>query len=77
MLSSTITQKGQVTIPTELRKALGIEAGDRLSFSRKGIKIIVVKRKTKVEQSFGILKATTGVSISEMNKAIAKGAAND
>ena len=77
MLSSTITQKGQVTIPTELRKSLGIQPGDRLSFSRKGFTIVVTKKKFKAEQSFGILKATSGVSISDMDKAIVKGAIDD
>jgi len=29
---STITSKGQVTIPVEVRKYLGLSAGDRISF---------------------------------------------
>jgi AbrB family looped-hinge helix DNA binding protein len=29
---STLTSKGQVTIPAEVRRHLGIEQGDRLSF---------------------------------------------
>jgi antitoxin PrlF len=31
-LTSTVTSKGQVTIPAEVRKHLGIKQGDRLSF---------------------------------------------
>lgn len=77
MSSSTITQKGQVTIPTELRKALGIETGDRLGFSKKGNKIIVIKMKSKVEQSFGVLKATASASLKTIKKAIAEGVSND
>jgi len=29
---STITSKGQITIPTEVRKHLGVAQGDKLSF---------------------------------------------
>ncbi len=29
---STVTSKGQVTIPVEVRKLLGIERGDKLTF---------------------------------------------
>jgi AbrB family looped-hinge helix DNA binding protein len=29
---ATVTSKGQITVPNDLRKALGISAGDRLRF---------------------------------------------
>lgn len=32
MASSTLTSKGQVTIPKSLRKRLGLKVGDRLRF---------------------------------------------
>jgi len=32
MLHSTITSKGQTTIPGEIRKALGIKSGDTLTY---------------------------------------------
>lgn len=32
MKLSTITQKGQTTIPLEIRKALDLHAGDKISF---------------------------------------------
>ncbi len=31
-ITSTITAKGQVTIPAEVRRHLGLEQGDKLSF---------------------------------------------
>jgi antitoxin PrlF len=31
---ATVTSKGQITVPSELRKALGIASGDRLRFVR-------------------------------------------
>jgi AbrB family looped-hinge helix DNA binding protein len=32
MPSSTVTSKGQITIPIEIRKALGLSAGDEVMF---------------------------------------------
>ena len=32
MIAGTLTSKGQVTIPSKARKALGLKAGDRLLF---------------------------------------------
>jgi AbrB family looped-hinge helix DNA binding protein len=32
MIRATVTSKGQVTIPVEVRKALGVKAGDKLRF---------------------------------------------
>lgn len=33
---TTITQKGQVTIPAEIRKRLNLKAGDKVIFEKKG-----------------------------------------
>lgn len=30
--SATITSKGQITLPSRMRKALGLKAGDRITF---------------------------------------------
>lgn len=35
MLTSTISSKGQVTIPKEIREALGIQAGDVIAYEVK------------------------------------------
>ncbi len=32
LYTSVVTQKGQVTIPAEIRRALGIKANDRITF---------------------------------------------
>jgi antitoxin PrlF len=35
-VTSKITSKGQVTLPKEVRKSLGLEAGDRLVYEVEG-----------------------------------------
>lgn len=41
MLHSTVTSKGQTTIPGEIRDALGIQPGDKLEYSLEGDHVIV------------------------------------
>lgn len=41
MSFSTITRKGQVTIPKPLRDRLGLHLGDRISFHLRGEEIIL------------------------------------
>jgi AbrB family looped-hinge helix DNA binding protein len=38
-----VTSKGQVTIPVEVRKSLGIKAGDHLRFEQHGTEIRLVR----------------------------------
>lgn len=38
---STVTQKGQVTIPAEIRRRLGLETSDRVVFSQRKKMIII------------------------------------
>jgi AbrB family looped-hinge helix DNA binding protein len=40
---STITSKGQTTIPVLIRKELGISAGDEIIFEKKNDEIVVRK----------------------------------
>ena len=39
MLHSTVTKKGQTTIPSEVRAALNIKTGDRLEYKVEGKKV--------------------------------------
>ena len=54
MSASTVTSKGQVTIPADVRHRLGIDAGDRLVFEIEGedIRIRVVSSRS-LEELFG------------------------
>jgi antitoxin PrlF len=74
MAAATLTSKGQITIPVEVRQALGLDTGDRLEFVEVEpgrFEIVPATRPvTALKGMFG--KARRTVSIEEMNAAIAK-----
>lgn len=57
-MESTITQKGQITIPAEIRRALGIKKGDRAAFVIEGDRVWLIFKGSVVERNFGIVKST-------------------
>ncbi len=78
MASATITSKGQVTIPVKVREALGLDSGDQIEFVEidKG-KFAIVAATRSIRELKGILRdrRRKAVSIEEMDRAIAEGAA--
>ncbi len=75
-MQTTITSKGQVTVPAKIRERLNLHTGDKLDFEIENgaIKVVPVRKGT-LEEFMSILpKATRIVSIEEMNEAIAEGA---
>jgi len=51
-----ITSKGQITVPREIRRALGVRPGDHLLFEQKGAEVSVraVRVKSPFEKFRGI-----------------------
>ncbi len=47
--NSTVTSKGQMTLPVEFRKKLGIKPGERVTVDLKGDKVIVQKNNWREE----------------------------
>ena len=73
MVTATITSKGQITIPSSVRKSLHLQTGDRVAFVVHGDTEAVLKPITKtVDDVFGLLhKPTTPVrSVEEMRAAV-------
>ncbi len=70
MLTSSVTSKGQVTIPAELREKLGIKPGDKVSFVESDGRVELQRQETQVAAAFGMLKARKGVSLKRMEEAI-------
>ena len=75
MSIATLTSKGQVTIPKDVRTKLHLEAGEKISFQvdeANGSACIVPLDKT-VDEVFGILRNSSRskpVSVETMNEAI-------
>lgn len=73
MTTATISSKGQITIPAEVRQALKVDAGDRVEFVEvepgRFEFFAATRSVTDLKGMFG--KATRSVSIEAMNVAIA------
>ena len=60
MSESTVTSKGQVTIPMPVRRALGIRQGSRIAFRIKQGRAelhVVHHAPTRIESGYGMLSA--------------------
>ena len=79
MPTSKMTSKGQVTVPQEIRRRLGIQPGDRLLFTVRDDGVLEVQPETGDLMALaGSLKPRVqGVTLDDMNEAIAKGAGRD
>jgi len=72
MQSTTITTKGQVTIPIAIRKKFNLEPGERVMFSIEDEKIILQPVSVNVEDSFGLVSSNHSVSLADMDLIISK-----
>lgn len=74
MTTATLTSKGQITIPADVRHDLKVDAGDRVEFIQiapgRYEFVAATQNVTELKGMFG--KPTKAVSIDDMNKAIAK-----
>lgn len=74
MTTATLTSKGQITIPAEVRHDLKVDAGDRVEFIQiapgRYEFVAATQSVTELKGMFG--KPAKAVSIEDMNQAIAK-----
>jgi AbrB family looped-hinge helix DNA binding protein len=78
MTTATVSSKGQITIPANVRQALSVNTGDRVEFVQlepgQFLFLAANRSVTELKGMFG--KAVRTVSFEEMNRAIAaRGAA--
>lgn len=76
MSSATVTSKGQVTIPVDVRTKLGLHPGSRITFvptATGGYEIHLQAASVK-DLKGAVPRPTQPVSIDDMNEAIAAGA---
>jgi AbrB family looped-hinge helix DNA binding protein len=74
MPTATVTSKGQITIPLEVRQALGIEAGDRVEFvaQEKGVYTVVAATRDVRHLKGLVEKPARPVSVEDMKRAVAR-----
>ncbi|MBS0570598.1 MAG: AbrB/MazE/SpoVT family DNA-binding domain-containing protein [Proteobacteria bacterium] len=71
MQTSNVTQKGQITVPSEIRRALGIRPGGKVRFTRKGGGVLVeAVDEPSVDSLFGVLKMPKGRGVADLDAAI-------
>ena len=72
MATATLTSKGQITIPLEVRRKLGLDAGDRVEFVELVPGEFAIKAATEDVRALKgmIRKPASPVSIDAMNAAI-------
>jgi antitoxin PrlF len=74
MAAATITSKGQITIPVQVRNALGVDTGDRIEFVElENGKFIIQPSTRSVRELKGVFqnKHRKPVSVEAMNATIA------
>ncbi len=74
MIESSITTKGQTTLPKSVRDALGVRPGDRVRYLivDGDVRILPVR---SIDRLFGALKADgPPATLDDMERAIAEGA---
>ena len=69
-----ITSKGQITIPREIRRAMGVQAGDRLLFEsdKEGIRVRPVRTASPFAKYQGIGNPGIGSGRKAINRWIRK-----
>jgi AbrB family looped-hinge helix DNA binding protein len=72
MTRATLTSKGQITIPKEVRERLGVEAGDRLEFveQERGVYRVVAATRDVRNLKGMVPKPQRPVTVEEMNAAV-------
>lgn len=71
MSTATVTSKGQITIPVDIRVNLGIEAGDRINFILENGRVVFLPATKSVTELKGIVpKPDKPVSIEDMKATV-------
>lgn len=79
MAGATLTSKGQITLPKEIRDHLRLRGGDRLEFVVRGHGVVeLVSRSIDVFSLFGLFKSKVRrATLEDMEEGIRKGATGE
>jgi antitoxin PrlF len=77
MPTSTLTSKGQITLPKDVRQALGLDAGDKVDFVEVegGFKLVPLRKDVRALKGRFAGRVERPVTLEEMDDAIAQAAA--
>ena len=77
MSTSTVTSKGQITLPRDVRQALGLGVGDKVDFvpAEGGFKIVALRKDISGLKGKFAGRVKRPITIKEMDEAIAESAA--
>lgn len=76
MSTSTVTSKGQITLPRDVRQALGLGVGDKVDFVKVegGFKLVPLRKDVRGLKGKFAGRVKRPVTIQEMDDAIAQSA---
>jgi len=73
MSEATLSSKGQVTIPVEIRRMLGVNAQDRVTFTAMPDGTVVLRAKTRsMKELKGMLTPGPGIKVSVDDMSLGK-----
>jgi antitoxin PrlF len=72
MHSSALTVKGQITIPVDIRKKLGLNPGDKIGFLIEDDHVVLFRKESNIEAAFGIVHPKTSANLQDIEEAIRK-----
>lgn len=76
MDSSALTIKGQITIPSSIRKQLGLHPGDKMGFLIEHDHVILFRKESNIEAAFGISHPKKSVNLQDIEEVIRKRGGN-
>lgn len=79
MPTSTLTTRGQTTVPKPIREALGLQPGDRVEFTLQGDRVLLRRAGADLSALDGMLDRSgqEPISIDQMHEAIGEATRKD
>ncbi len=78
VFESSVSPKGQITLPLEVRRRWGIKAKDRVAIHVEGERVTIMPVRSPVDESYGVLpQLSRRISVEEMTEIAAEEHAQD
>lgn len=79
MASATLTSKGQITLPQDVRNDLDLKAGDKVSFEKVGRDYVLRPQNRSIMELAGIFHrpGEKALTIEQMDEGLSKALAED